>query len=170
MAMGKAMEDMTSSTYLKYKQKNWSTSHQNLFLFVTSVARTNFEVELVQRGGSLCVPPPSTIPLTPKRECIGKCCDRRMIRPRNNHIDIKIIQSNCPFSCTATCVGRSCEGTDDVACSPHVATFIRTALGSCSAISSYQPRGRSSLVAKRPDGSAHPVYTFASTSFRSKLV
>ncbi|XP_011496807.1 PREDICTED: E3 ubiquitin-protein ligase UBR3 [Ceratosolen solmsi marchali] len=70
MAMGKAMEDMTSSTYLKYKQKNWSTSHQNLFLFVTSVARTNFEVELVQRGGSLCIPPPTTIPLTPKRECI----------------------------------------------------------------------------------------------------
>lgn len=70
--MGKAMEDMTSSTYLKYKQKNWSPSHQSLFLFVTSVARTNFEVELVQRGGSLCVSPPSTTPLTPKRDCIGE--------------------------------------------------------------------------------------------------
>ncbi|XP_012142217.1 ubr3 ubiquitin ligase isoform X3 [Megachile rotundata] len=70
MAMGKAMEDMTSCTYLKYKQKNCSPSHQSLFLFVTSVARTNFEVELVQRGGSLCISPPTTIPLTPKRDCI----------------------------------------------------------------------------------------------------
>lgn len=72
MAMGKAMEDMTSCTYLKYKQKNCSPSHQSLFLFVTSIARTNFEVELVQRGGSLCISPPTTIPLTPKRDCIGK--------------------------------------------------------------------------------------------------
>lgn len=70
--MGKAMEDMTSCTYLKYKQKNYSPSHQSLFLFVTSVARTNFEVELVQRGGSLCMLSPTTIPLTPKRDCIGK--------------------------------------------------------------------------------------------------
>lgn len=69
--MGKAMEDMTSCTYLKYKQKNCKPSHQSLFLFVTSVARTNFEIELVQRGGSLCVPSPTTIPLTPKRDCIG---------------------------------------------------------------------------------------------------
>ncbi|XP_014472841.1 PREDICTED: E3 ubiquitin-protein ligase UBR3 isoform X2 [Dinoponera quadriceps] len=70
VAMGKAMEDMTSCTYLKYKQKNCTPSHQSLFLFVTSIARTNFEIELVQRGGSLCAPPPSTIPLTPKRDCI----------------------------------------------------------------------------------------------------
>ncbi|XP_015603280.1 E3 ubiquitin-protein ligase Ubr3 isoform X2 [Cephus cinctus] len=70
VAMGKAMEDMTSSAYLKYKQKNCTPSHQSLFLFVTSIARTNFEVEIVQRGGSLCVPRPSTMPLTPKRDCI----------------------------------------------------------------------------------------------------
>ena len=71
--MGKAMEDMTSCTYLKYKQKNCKPSHQSLFLFVTSVARTNFEIELVQRGGSLCIAPPTTIPLMPKRDCIGIC-------------------------------------------------------------------------------------------------
>ncbi|XP_053987373.1 E3 ubiquitin-protein ligase Ubr3 [Hylaeus volcanicus] len=70
VAMGKVMEDMTNCTYLKYKQKNCSPSHRSLFLFVTSVARTNFEVELVQRGGSLCIPSPTTIPLTPKRDCI----------------------------------------------------------------------------------------------------
>ncbi|XP_072747592.1 E3 ubiquitin-protein ligase Ubr3 isoform X3 [Anoplolepis gracilipes] len=70
IAMGKAMEDMTSCTHLKYKQKSQNPSHQGLFLFVTSIARTNFEIELVQRGGSLCVPPPTTIPLTPKRDCI----------------------------------------------------------------------------------------------------
>ncbi|XP_076232510.1 ubr3 ubiquitin ligase isoform X2 [Calliopsis andreniformis] len=67
-AMGKAMEDMTSGTYLTSNRKNCSPKH--VLVFVTSVARTNFEVELVQRGGSLCVPPPTTIPLTPKRDCI----------------------------------------------------------------------------------------------------
>ncbi|XP_043272202.1 E3 ubiquitin-protein ligase Ubr3 isoform X3 [Venturia canescens] len=70
VAMGKAMEEMTGCTYLKYKQKNCTPSHQSLFLFVTSVARTNFEVELVQRGGTLCVPSATTVPLTPKRDCI----------------------------------------------------------------------------------------------------
>lgn len=73
LAMVKAMEDMSNSTCMKYKQKNWSPSHQSLFLFVTSVARTNFEVELVQRGGSLCDPPSTMIPLTPKRDCMGEC-------------------------------------------------------------------------------------------------
>lgn len=70
VAMGKAMEEMTASTYLKYKQKNCQPSHQSLFLFVTSVARTNFEVELVQRGGSLCLSSSTTAALTPKRDCI----------------------------------------------------------------------------------------------------
>ncbi|KAI4500168.1 hypothetical protein M0802_004585 [Mischocyttarus mexicanus] len=70
IAMGKAMEDMTSCTYLKYKQINCSPSHQSLFLFVTSIARTNFEIELIQRGGSLYIPKPDAVPLTPKRDCI----------------------------------------------------------------------------------------------------
>ncbi|XP_014216341.1 E3 ubiquitin-protein ligase Ubr3 [Copidosoma floridanum] len=70
-ALGKAMEDLTSSTYMKYKQKNWNPSHQSLFLFVTSVARTNLEIELVQRGGSLSsVSPHMAVPLLPKRGCI----------------------------------------------------------------------------------------------------
>lgn len=72
-AMGKAMEDMTSSTQLKpiFKPKSDKPSCQTLFLFVTSIARTNLEVELVQRGGSLVSvssEPPN--PLLPKRDCI----------------------------------------------------------------------------------------------------
>jgi hypothetical protein len=83
--MAKAMEDMTNSTHHKFKQKSSSPTPQSLFLFVSSIARTNLEVELVQRGGSLCSCPsssastsssPSTgenapVPLTPKRSCIG---------------------------------------------------------------------------------------------------
>lgn len=74
-AMGKAMEDMTNSTQLKplFKPKSSDKpSHQSLFLFVTSIARTNLEVELVQRDGSLVVSgdgPPAN-PLLPKRDCI----------------------------------------------------------------------------------------------------
>ena len=71
-AMRKAMEDLTNSTQLKYTHKNGNRSDQSKFLFVSSVARTNFEVELVQLGGSLCMSSPTRIPLTPKRDCIGE--------------------------------------------------------------------------------------------------
>lgn len=86
-AMAKSMEDMTNSTHHKFKQKSTSPTSQSLFLFVSSIARTNLEVELVQRGGSLCQAaaaaaaagstPKSGSPggeamtlLTPKRSCI----------------------------------------------------------------------------------------------------
>lgn len=66
--MRKAVQDMTRCTNSKCQQQH---SYKSLFVFITSVARTNFEIELVQRGGSLCIPPPTTIPLRPKRDCIG---------------------------------------------------------------------------------------------------
>lgn len=72
-AIGKVMEDMSNSTQIKalFKPKYDVPFPQSLFLFVTSIARTNLEVELIQRGGSLVVPsgePPN--PLLPKRDCI----------------------------------------------------------------------------------------------------
>ncbi|XP_050311174.1 E3 ubiquitin-protein ligase Ubr3-like [Anthonomus grandis grandis] len=72
-AIGKVMEDMTNSTQLKalFKPKNEKPITQSLILFVTSIARTNLEVELVQRGGTLVTAasdPPN--PLLPKRDCI----------------------------------------------------------------------------------------------------
>ena len=72
MAVRKAMEDITNCTNMKFKQMNWSPSHQSLFLFVTSVARCNLEIELIQRGGTLCDIPSKKEILTPKRDCIGK--------------------------------------------------------------------------------------------------
>lgn len=71
-AMGKSMEDMTNSTYLKFKQKSGTRTPQTLFLFVSSIARTNLEVELVQRGGTLCTLPSNieNTMLIPKRSCI----------------------------------------------------------------------------------------------------
>jgi hypothetical protein len=52
-AMRKAMEDMTNSTHHKFKQRSRAPTSQSVFLFVTSIARTNLEVELVQKGNSL---------------------------------------------------------------------------------------------------------------------
>lgn len=52
-ALGKAMEDMTNSTHHKFKQRSRAPTSQSVFLFVTSIARTNLEVELVQKGNSL---------------------------------------------------------------------------------------------------------------------
>lgn len=83
-AIGKVMEDMTNCTLLKalFKPKNEKPVSQSLFLFVTSIARTNLEVELVQRGGSLVISPtdpPNT--LLPKRDCIGKFGLVLMVNP-----------------------------------------------------------------------------------------
>uniref|UniRef100_A0A6P7HB18 E3 ubiquitin-protein ligase Ubr3-like n=1 Tax=Diabrotica virgifera virgifera TaxID=50390 RepID=A0A6P7HB18_DIAVI len=74
-AIGKVMEDMSNSTQLKarFKFKNEKPiihNLQSLLLFVTSIARTNLEVELIQRGGSL-VQFSSGSTLLPKRDCIG---------------------------------------------------------------------------------------------------
>lgn len=65
---------MTSNAQLKpmFKSKGNKPSNQSLFLFVTSIARTNLEVELIQRWGTLVTntsEPPN--PLLPKRDCIG---------------------------------------------------------------------------------------------------
>lgn len=73
-AIGKVMEDMSNSTQLKpmFRPRTENPIPQSLFLFVTSIARTNLEVELIQRGGSLVISnadPPN--PLLPKRDCIG---------------------------------------------------------------------------------------------------
>lgn len=40
------------------------------FLFITSVARTNLEAEIVQRGGSFNLS--NTVRFRARRECIGK--------------------------------------------------------------------------------------------------
>jgi len=64
------MEDMTSSTHRNSKMKSSSPTRERLFSFVTSIARTNIEAEIVQRGGSLCSN--NIIRYKPKRDCIGK--------------------------------------------------------------------------------------------------
>lgn len=71
--MMKAMENMTNSTR-NIKKYHSEALYQNpptnesLFCFVTSVARTNLESEVVQRGGSLCTF--NDVRYRPKRECI----------------------------------------------------------------------------------------------------
>ncbi|KAK4316848.1 hypothetical protein Pmani_012025 [Petrolisthes manimaculis] len=52
-AMARMMEDMTVVTYAKYRNVSSNPSTPSLFMFVSSILRTNLEVELVQRGGTL---------------------------------------------------------------------------------------------------------------------
>lgn len=78
-AMTKTMEEMTNVTHLRYRQVGSSKNTKSILLFVTSIARTNLELEVVFRGGSLVSEPqPSTSssssnPSTAvsKRSCIG---------------------------------------------------------------------------------------------------
>ncbi|XP_055914152.1 E3 ubiquitin-protein ligase Ubr3 isoform X3 [Eupeodes corollae] len=65
-AMGRAMEDMTNITHRKINR--FPPTFRSLFLFVTSIARTNLESEIIQRGGTLCSN--QSTRYKPKRECI----------------------------------------------------------------------------------------------------
>lgn len=67
------MAVMTSNTQLKpmLRSKSDKPLPQSLFLFVTSIARTNLETELSQRGGTLVTLTEPPNPLIPKRDCIG---------------------------------------------------------------------------------------------------
>ncbi len=81
-AMAKTMEEMTNATSLKYRKVGSSKNTKSILLFVNSIARTNLELEVVLRGGSLVSvptdPQPSTSMASPvsstsvsKRACIG---------------------------------------------------------------------------------------------------
>nr|AZA04497.1 E3 ubiquitin-protein ligase [Gerris buenoi] len=58
-AMSKSVEDMTNVTYAKYRQKIGGSRQQgntNQLVFIMSIARTNLEIEVAQRGGTLITP------------------------------------------------------------------------------------------------------------------
>jgi E3 ubiquitin-protein ligase UBR3 len=65
-AMGRAMESMTNCTQRIVKRH--APSVQSIFSFVISIARTNLEAEVIQRGGSLCAQ--NDVRYKPKRDCI----------------------------------------------------------------------------------------------------
>ncbi|XP_030245105.1 E3 ubiquitin-protein ligase Ubr3 isoform X2 [Drosophila navojoa] len=65
-AMGHAMEVMTNIAQRKVKSSK--ITFRKLFIFVTSIARTNLEAEIIQRGGSLCSS--NATRYKPKRDCI----------------------------------------------------------------------------------------------------
>ncbi|GFO41994.1 E3 ubiquitin-protein ligase ubr3 [Plakobranchus ocellatus] len=51
--MGTAMEDLTHITYPSYRSFSTTLNTESILLFMSSVARTNLEVELLQREGKL---------------------------------------------------------------------------------------------------------------------
>ncbi|XP_065200275.1 E3 ubiquitin-protein ligase Ubr3-like isoform X2 [Planococcus citri] len=75
-AIKKSMGDMTNCTYPKFVQRCDPQQVSTFFLFVTSIARTNLEIDIVQRGGSLLKPEEhsstreSSSSLIPKRSCL----------------------------------------------------------------------------------------------------
>lgn len=66
------MEVMSNTTQIKpiLRSKTNDCISENLFLFVTSIARTNLETELSQIGGTLVMSRDPPNPLIPKRDCI----------------------------------------------------------------------------------------------------
>lgn len=52
-AMGRVMEDITNTTYPRFRQITQTPSPASLSQFVQSIARTNLEIELLQRGDSI---------------------------------------------------------------------------------------------------------------------
>ncbi|KAL0268005.1 UNVERIFIED_CONTAM: hypothetical protein PYX00_010107 [Menopon gallinae] len=68
-AMDKSMEDIMNCTYMRFKHKIDSPSPYRFLLFVSSIARTNLEIEIVQKGGSFLTKSNESA-LIPKRSCI----------------------------------------------------------------------------------------------------
>lgn len=89
------MENMTNSTR-NIKKYHAEALYQNpptnesLFAFVTSVARTNLESEVIQRGGSLCTY--NDVRYRPKRECIVP-----LLHVLSFHVRLMINSKNYPF-------------------------------------------------------------------------
>jgi E3 ubiquitin-protein ligase UBR3 len=52
-AMDRVMEDMTNATFSRFRQITPTSSPASHFLFVQSIARTNLEIELMQRNDSI---------------------------------------------------------------------------------------------------------------------
>uniref|UniRef100_A0A182JHG2 E3 ubiquitin-protein ligase n=1 Tax=Anopheles atroparvus TaxID=41427 RepID=A0A182JHG2_ANOAO len=67
-AMGRAMGNITACTQRNIKR--YPVTLQSLFSFVISIARTNLEAEIIQRGGSLCTGSTDDVRYKPKRDCI----------------------------------------------------------------------------------------------------
>lgn len=94
--MIRAMESMTNSTW-KIKKYHAESLYQNpatnesLFSFVTSIARTNLESEIIQRGGSLCTY--NDIRYRPKRECIVP-----LLHVLSFHVKFLLNNKNLTFS------------------------------------------------------------------------
>merc|ERR1712218_629996 len=53
LAMSSIMEDLTKATYSQYRQMGSPHPNHAVLLFVSSIARTNLELDLVTRGGAL---------------------------------------------------------------------------------------------------------------------
>lgn len=93
--MIRAMESMSNSTR-NIKKYHAEALYQNpptnesLFSFVTSVARTNLESEVIQRGGSLCTF--NDIRYRPKRECIVP-----LLHVLSFHVRLMIVNKNVHF-------------------------------------------------------------------------
>lgn len=94
--MIRAMESMSNSTW-KIKKYHAESLYQNpptnesLFSFVTSVARTNLESEIIQRGGSLCTF--NDVRYRPKRECIVP-----LLHVLSFHVRLLLNSKSLPFS------------------------------------------------------------------------
>ncbi|XP_064647278.1 E3 ubiquitin-protein ligase ubr3-like [Lineus longissimus] len=59
-AMGKAMEDLTNTAYPRFSSYSKHPCPESMELFYCSVARTNLELNLLQRSGHLCSPRPQS--------------------------------------------------------------------------------------------------------------
>lgn len=78
-AMSRSMEDMTNCTHRNANRT--LPTFRSLFLFVTSIARTNLEAEIIQRGGTMCTS--NVVRYKPKREYLGTNRLNKLIKITN---------------------------------------------------------------------------------------
>ena len=148
--MGRAMEIISECTYPKL----FKPSHRRLFLFVTSIARTNLEAEVIQRGGSLCSK--NALRYKPKRECLGKF----------NCLHYDIIRRNFDGFCTNSFL--TIYISSDFSASFELIVGVFTAVGQLAALAILRVFVRSSVDQHRISACSlsrnHPQFVGRSNS------
>ncbi|XP_014668965.1 PREDICTED: E3 ubiquitin-protein ligase UBR3-like isoform X2 [Priapulus caudatus] len=88
-SMTTMMQDLTNATYPKYRNYSKVPCNESIFLFLSSIARTNLELELLQKGGSMCN---RNLALPPLSAPTRKMCTGALMRVLGLHA--KVMQPN----------------------------------------------------------------------------
>ena len=95
-SLGTAIEDLTKATGPQFRNIRTTPSHQSLFLFLCSIARTNLESDLLLEKSK-------SIPCGAKKSCFGESFNNYSVLKSNKSVVLLL------FSAFVSCFGTECK-------------------------------------------------------------